>query len=213
MPFKDRTDAGLRLAQESQLRELSNTAVISLPRGAVPVAIEVARALAAPIDVIPVEEISTPGKPEYVVGAVAENAIHVIESDALTALGVTEDSIAVRVAESTASIARMGKLYRGPDGAAMSIAHRPVIVVDDGSASGPALEAVALALSRRNVDSLWLASPVLPAAPVHGYERSIAVEHHASVAEDVAFVGLWYDDPATPSHDQAAAALHAFVAS
>lgn len=212
MPFKDRTDAGRRLATEPQLHEAENAVVISLPRGAVPVAVEVARALNAPIDVMPVEVISTPGKPEYVVGAVAENAIHVIESDALTALGVTEDSIAVRVAEATATIARLAKTYRGPDATAISVAHRPVIVVDDGSASGPALEAVALALSRRNVDSLWLASPVLPDVPIHGYERAIAVEHDSAVADDAAFLGLWYDDKSTPSHDAAGETLIEFVA-
>ena len=64
---------------------------------------------------MPVEEIATPGKPEYVVGAVAENAIHVIDADALAALGVTEDSLAVRVAEANARIARLSKLYRGED--------------------------------------------------------------------------------------------------
>lgn len=212
MPFKDRTEAGRRLAEESQLQDAENAVVITLPRGAVPVAVEIARALNAPIDIMPVEEISTPGKPEYVVGAVAENAIHVIESDALEALGVTEDSIAVRVAEATATIAKLGKLYRGDDHTALSVAHKTVIVVDDGSAPCPAIEAVALALSRRSVDALWLACPVLPDGPIHGYERAIAIEHHESVADDVAFLGLWYDDSNVPSHDLAAETLREYVA-
>lgn len=211
MPFKDRSEAGRRLAEESQLRDATDPVVVTLPRGSVPVAIEVARALNAPIDVMPVEEISTPGKPEYVVGAVAESAIHVIESEALEALGVTEDSIAVRVAEATASIARLGKLYRGDDHV-LSVAHKTVIVVEDGSTPCPALEAVALALTRRNVDALWLAGPVLPGSPAHGYERVIAVEHDKSIAEDAAFLGLWYDDNSVPSHESAAETLREFRA-
>lgn len=212
MPFKDRTEAGLRLAEEPQLKDAKDAVVITLPGGAVPVAVEVARALDLPIDVMPVEVISTPGKPEYVVGAVAENAIHVIESDALEALGVTEDSIAVRVAEATATIARLGRLYRGDDHTAMSVAHKTVVVVDDGSAPCPVIEAVALALSRRSVDALWLASPVLPDGPAHGYERAISIEHHESVADDIAFLGLWYDNSAVPSHELAAEILREFVA-
>lgn len=212
MPFKDRSEAGRRLAEETQLKDARDPIVVTLPRGAVPVAIELARVLDAPIDIMPVEEISTPGKPEYVVGAVAENAIHVIESDALEALGVTEDSIAVRVAEATASIAKLGKLYRGEEHA-LSVAHRTVIVVEDGSTPCPTLEAVALALSRRNVDALWLAGPVLPGSPVHGYERVISVEHDETIAEDAAFLGLWYDDNDVPSHELAAETLREFIAS
>jgi putative phosphoribosyl transferase len=161
---------------------------------------------------MPVEEISTPGKPEYVVGAVAENAIHVIDSDALTALGVTEDSLAIRVAEATALIARMSKIYRGENGSALSVAGQTVVVVDDGSATGPALEAVALALSRRNVAGVWLATPVLPDGVVHGYSKIVTVARSVERADGMALVGLWYDDFTAPSDEVAAGELRDYVA-
>lgn len=211
MPFKDRNEAGKLLAEQPELRELTDVVVISLPRGGIQVAVEVARSLRAPVDVMPVEEISTPGKPEYVVGAVAENAIHVIDSDALAALGVTEDSLAIRVAEATALIAKMSKVYRGEHGSALSVAGQTVVVVDDGSATGPALEAVALALSRRNVEDVWLATPIVPDGAVQGYSRIVTIVREADQADGMALVGLWYDDFTAPSDEVAAAALREYV--
>lgn len=163
-------------------------------------AVQVAAVLNAPLDIMPVVDLSTPGKPEYVVGAVAENAIHVIDAEALAALGVTEDSLARRVAEATAQIARLAKIYRGPDGCALPLAGRTVVVVDDGSATAPALEAVAVALARRNVGDLVLATPLAPAPGVHGYSTIVTVHS----GEEMAGIGLWYDDFAAPSDEVAA---------
>lgn len=203
MPFRDRTEAGTRLAALPELRQATDPVVIGTPRGGIPVAIEVARALDAPLDVMPVQDLSSPGKPEYVVGAVAENAVHVIDADALAALGVTEDSLARRVAEATARIAHLAKIYRGVTGGPLSVEGRTAIVVDDGSSTAPALEAVALALKRRNVRDLVLATPLAPDPHVHGY--STVVSLHAP--EELAEIGLWYDDYAAPSDEVAAAML------
>lgn len=155
---------------------------------------------------MPVEEIATPGKPEYVVGAVAENAIHVIDADALAALGVTEDSLAVRVAEATAKIARLSKLYRGEDHNTADVAGRPIVVVDDGSATAPALEAVAVALARHKPDSIFLVTPAPPDDSIQGYCKVITVDRSPEDADGMALIGPWYDDRAAPD-DAAAAAL------
>lgn len=186
--------------------------VVSLPRGAVAVAVEIARALDAPLSVMPVEEIATPGKPEYVVGAVAENAIHVIDADALAALGVTEDSLAVRVAEATARIARLSKLYRGEDHGTADVAGRPVVVVDDGSATAPALEAVAMALARHKVEALILATPAVPDDTLQGYCRVVTAARDEEHADGMALLGAWYDDRSAPSDEVAAQIVHEFTA-
>lgn len=214
MPLKDRTQAGKMLAESCSLAAIESPVVVSLPRGAVPVAVEVAARLDAPIDVMPVEELSSPGKPEYVVGAVAENAIHVIDAEALAALGVTEDSLAIRVAEATAQVARMIGVYRIASADAMDITHRHVIVVDDGSATVPALEAVAVALARRNVDSLVLATPFLRDHSPQGYEQVVTARLDEDMHESVSLVGgVPYDDSAGPGHETAAQLLQEFIKS
>lgn len=188
------------LGDKPELQRLSDPIVVCTPRGGVQVAVQVAAALNAPLDVMPVVDLSSPGKPEYVVGAVAENAIHVIDSEALSALGVTEDSLARRVAEATAQIARLAKVYRGPGGTALSLSDRTVILVDDGSTTVPALEAAALALSRRNARELILATPLSPAQGVEGFSAVVSVH----CGEELSEIGLWYDDFAAPSDEVAA---------
>lgn len=161
---------------------------------------------------MPVEEIATPGKPEYIVGAVSENAIHVIDADALAALGVTEDSLAVRVAEATARFARLSKLYRGEDHNTADVAGRPVVVVDDGSATAPTLEAVAVALTRHKPESLFLVTPVPPDDNLQGYCRVISVDRGPEHADGMALLGLWYDDRAAPSDEVAAEMVRDYAA-
>ena len=212
MPLRDRNTAGRLLAESEGLARVEDPVVIALPRGAVPVAVEIAAKLGAPIDVMPVEELSTPGKPEYIVGAVAENAIHVIDSEALAALGVTEDSLAVRVAEATASVAKMSRVYRGVTGSAMDVTHRNVLVVDDGTATVPALEAVAVALSRRNVDSLVLATPFQPDHDPLGFEHTFTLEFDAETRDGMSLLGgVPYEDASSPSDEVAAQTLQDFA--
>ncbi|MBI2692030.1 MAG: hypothetical protein HYX29_08830 [Solirubrobacterales bacterium] len=212
VPFKDRKHAGHELSESAELQDLGNPVIVALPRGAVSVALEIARRLDAPLAVMPVEEIATPGKPEYVVGAVAENAIHVIDADALAALGVTEDSLAVRVAEATARIARLSKLYRGEDHNTADVAGRPVVVVDDGSATAPALEAVAVALARYKPDSIYLVTPAPPDDTIQGYCKVISVDRGPDDADGMALIGPWYDDRAAPSDEEAAEIVHEYTA-
>jgi predicted phosphoribosyltransferase len=119
--------------------------------------------------------------------------------------------LAVRVAEATALIARMSKVYRGEHGSAITVAGKTVVVVDDGSATVPALESVALALTRRNVADIWLATPVAPDGCVHGYSKIVTVSRSGDHADGMALVGLWYDDFTAPSDEVAAEALREFV--
>lgn len=212
MPFKDRKHAGLELREAPELRDLTDPVVVALPRGALVVALEIADQLEAPLVVMPVEEIATPGKPEYIVGAVAENSIHVIDADALTALGVTEESLAVRVAEATATIARLSRLYHADDHSIGIAAGRVAVIVDDGSATVPALEAVAMAMARHRVESLVLVTPAPPDDRPHGYERVISPPYDAEHADGMALIGLWYDDRTAPSDEVAAEMLRDYNA-
>lgn len=203
MPFKNRTEAGSMLATRAGLRRLNSPVVVSLPRGAVEVAAEVADALGAPLDVLPVVDFCAPGKPEIVVGAVAAGSLHTIDRHTLTALGVDEDNLAQRVAEATAEYARLEKVYRG-ETPARTVADRTVVVVDDGLATVPALSAVALSLTRSGASRILLATPVAPESKPHAFDDVIAVHQHSEVAS----VGVWYERHDAPSHEVAASLIN-----
>lgn len=209
MPFKDRSHAGAELAKVAELDSLVDPIVVALPRGAVTVAIEVARRLGAPLSVIPVEEISTPGKPEYIVGAVASRAVHVIQPDALAAMGVTEESLALRVAEATARIAKLNEVYRGHE---QDVVGRDVLVVDDGSATQPALDAVATALTRDGAARTILLTPGLPPLEDSRFSVVITPARDDETVEALALAGGWYADTAVPCDESAAEQLQAFNA-
>ncbi|WP_225771353.1 phosphoribosyltransferase [Inquilinus sp. Marseille-Q2685] len=161
--FRDRRDAGRRLAAAlARYRDL-RPVVLALPRGGVPVGFEVARALAAPLDVLLVRKIGAPGYPELGLGAVIDGADpHVVLNDAvmrevMPAPGYVEAETERQLAE----IERRRRLYRG-DRPAPSVAGHVVILVDDGIATGGTVTAALRGLAAAQPARLVLAVPVAP---------------------------------------------------
>ena len=175
MRFRDRTHAGRRLAEQVASLVLPRPVVLALPRGGVPVAAEVARALDAPFDVFVARKVGAPGNPEYGIGAVAEGDGVVANHDALRNLGLSVDDWAALVAAERAELARRVERYRGgrslPD-----IAGRDVVLVDDGLATGVTAEAALVALHALRPDRLVLAVPACARA---------TATRLAAVADDV----------------------------
>jgi putative phosphoribosyl transferase len=158
MIFHDRRDAGRRLGEAlSGLREL-RPLVLGLPRGGVPVAAEVARALGAPLDVLVVRKIGAPWQPEFAVGALARGVVHV-EPATLAMLGLTERDLEPAIREESAELERRERLYRG-DRPALDVRDRVVVVVDDGLATGQTAMAALTLLRRLGAARLVLAVPV-----------------------------------------------------
>ena len=161
--FRDRVDAGRKLAHELlHLRE-AKLVVLALPRGGVPVAFEVARALEAPLEVVLVRKIGAPNQPELGLGAVVEGAPpQVVLNEELVQL-VRPGRLYLEAEEKRqlAEIERRRALYR-PGRAPLSLAGRCAIAVDDGIATGGTMKAVLLALRSAGVHRLVLAVPVAP---------------------------------------------------
>jgi putative phosphoribosyl transferase len=159
--FKDRADAGKKLAAKIRLIDMPNPVVIALPRGGVPVAYEVAKALRAPLLVLPVRKLGAPHNPELAIGAVADGAPpHVLLDPALIeALRVSKDYIE---AETARQIERIRQQEVSFDVAATpaSLAGRTAIVVDDGVATGATTRAALAAVRDRHPAALVLAVPV-----------------------------------------------------
>ena len=199
--FADRSDAGRRLADRLLVYRNHDVLVLGLPRGGVPVAAEVARALHAPLDVLVVRKLGVPTQPELAFGAVGEDQVRVLNANVLgsTRLGAAEIA-AVEKAE-RAELERRIALYRGGR-AGLPLSGRTVLIVDDGFATGATARAAALVARARGAQRLVLAAPI-------GAPQTIA--DLRGVADDVvclltppdfAAVGQGYDDFAQTSDAQ-----------
>ncbi len=159
--FADRTEAGRLLAREVLALKVVDPIVLALPRGGVPVAVEVAHALHAPLDLLLVRKIGAPAHRELAVAAVAEGpqAHVVIDHETLRMMGATEAYVDREAKVELREIARRRTLYLH-DRAALPVEGKTVIVVDDGIATGTTVRAALQALRRRNPARLVLAIPV-----------------------------------------------------
>src|SRR6202166_4792121 len=148
--FRDRREAGRLLAAKlANYANRPDVLVLALPRGGVPVAYEVARALDVPLDVFVVRKLGVPGYEELAMGAVATGGVRVLNDQFVARLGIPEHMIDAIAARERQELARRERLYRGgrplPD-----VRGRTVIVVDDGLATGATMHAAIQALRQQN---------------------------------------------------------------
>ena len=169
-PFEDRREAGRALAHVLQSLGLKDPLVLALPRGGVPVAVEVARALAAPLDLLLVRKIGAPGQPELAVGAVAGlggATETLLDAGLVAATSAQASHIERETARALAELQRRRQRYlKGRPPAA--VAGRQVIVVDDGLATGTTARAALGALRALKPAYVLLAVPVAPASALQG---------------------------------------------
>src|SRR5438270_11232468 len=146
MIYRDRTDAGRRLAAElTDYADRSDVLVLALPRGGVPVAWEVARALRAPLDVFLVRKLGVPGQEELAMGAIATGGVRVLNDQVVQALGIPAGVIDAVAAEEQRELGRRQRAYRG-DRPAPGVQGRVVILVDDCLATGSTMRVTGTAL-------------------------------------------------------------------
>src|SRR5262250_3124849 len=157
--FRDRSDAGRRLAEKlAAYADRPDIVVLGLSRGGVPVAFEVARALAAPLDVFVVRKLGVPGHEELAMGAVATGGVRVLNDEVVHGLGIPEDRIDAVAARELLELARRERAYR--DGrAAPDVTGKAVILLDDGLADGATMRAVVLALIQQGPERIVVAVP------------------------------------------------------
>lgn len=192
--FRDRTDAGRRLARQlGDYAGDTDVLVLGLPRGGVPVAYEVARALDAPLDVFLVRKLGVPGQEELAMGAIASGGIRVLNDRVLSFVDVTEEAIARVAAEEQRELERRERAYRG-DRPVLDVGGATVILVDDGLATGSTMRAAALALRQQEPQRLVVAVPVAAAEVCD--ELRTEVDDLVCTMMPAPFhgVGMWYDD-------------------
>lgn len=174
MIFADRVEAGRRLAGELEPLRSQDVVVLGLPRGGVPVAFEVARALAAPLDVLVVRKLGVPHQPELAMGAVGEDGARVVNPEVLIDAGVrTADFALVERRERAALEAQVARLRQVR--ARLDLTGRTALLVDDGMATGATARVACLAARQLGAASVVLAVPVAPRATVRDFPEADAV--------------------------------------
>lgn len=159
--FRDRSDAGRRLAERLESLEGEQPVVIALPRGGVPVAYEVAEGLDAPLDVMAVRKLGAPSHRELGMGALAEDGVRVLNDEVVEALSIGDDQIEATVTREQEELERRRERYRG-DLPPVPVEGRTAILIDDGIATGFTAIAAARTLRGRGAQRIVLAVPVAP---------------------------------------------------
>lgn len=191
--FRDRADAGRRLGAALTHLTGADVVVLGLPRGGVPVAAEVARALAAPLDVVVVRKVGVPRQPELALGAVGEGGTRVLNPAVLHAARIRPRDLRVAVAEAEAELReRVRGLRAGRP--AVGLAGRTVVIVDDGIATGATARAACRVVRARGAVRVVLAAPVAPpevTASLAAVADEVVVPWQPAV---FGAVGRFYDD-------------------
>jgi predicted phosphoribosyltransferase len=194
LPYRDRSEAGWYLASLLDVyADRQDVVVLGLPRGGVPVAAAVARALRAPLDVFVVRKLGVPHHEELAMGAIASGGVRVLNTDVLRQLAIPPSVVEAVSAREARELARREWLYRG-DRPPPEVAGWIVILVDDGLATGSTMRAAIAALRQRGPARLVGAVPVAARATCQEVGREVDEMVCAATPDPFAAVGLWYHD-------------------
>ena len=208
MRFRNRSDAGRRLANRLQFLSGEDVVVLGLPRGGVPVAAAVARALGAPLDVILVRKLGVPAQPELGLGAIGESGARVINQEVVRYAHVSEAQIAQVEAKERAELQRRAQRFRG-DAPHVPLAGRTAMIVDDGIATGSTARAACQVARALGAAAVVLAVPVAPPSA----DRALRGDADEVICLDMPdrflAIGEWYEDFAQTSDEEVVALLRA----
>lgn len=200
--FTNRQEAGRLLAAElTKYADREDVIVLGLPRGGVPVAAEVARALHLPLDVMVVRKLGAPGQEELAIGAIGEGGVRVLNRQLVRNLGLDDGDIDRIAAREERELGRRVSAYRGGH-ESLAVEDKTVLLVDDGVATGATMRAGLQALKAAG------AARVIAATPVGAADSLAALENDADeivvlqTPEWFSAVGQWYEDFGQTTDDE-----------
>jgi putative phosphoribosyl transferase len=200
--YRDRSHAGQELAKElSGYAGRDDVIVLGLPRGGVPVAFEVARALGASLDVFLVRKLGVPGHRELAMGAIASGDMLVLNEDVVQALGISPELIERVAAEERQVLHEREQAYRGSR-PKIDVRGHTVILVDDGLATGASMHAAVQALRSREPARIVIAVPTAPPDVCAAFLPLVDDVICAATPTPFYGVGAWYDDFTQTSDEQ-----------
>ncbi|GLX09554.1 hypothetical protein Misp03_64800 [Microbispora sp. NBRC 16548] len=192
--FVDRRDAGLRLGERLRgLQGAEDAVVLGLPRGGVPVAFQVARALGAPLDVIVVRKLGVPYQPELGFGAIGEGGVRVVNPDVVRLANITRAEMAEVERRERAELERRARRFRAGR-EPVDLAGRTAIVVDDGIATGGTARAACQVARAHGASRVVLAVPVGAPETIASLRRDADEIVCLDTPDHFYAIGAWYDD-------------------
>jgi putative phosphoribosyl transferase len=192
--FRDRRDAGIKLAKElAGYADRDDVVVLGLPRGGVPVAFEVAKALRAPLDVFLARKLGVPGHEELAMGAISSGGVRVLNEEVVRSLHIPEQEIERVTAIEREELERRERAYRG-DRPRRDVRGQTVIPVDDGLATGASMRAAVQALRQAEPAAIVVAVPTAPAETCAEFESEVDQVVCAVTPRPFFGVGAWYAD-------------------
>ena len=202
MIYKNRSEAGKTLAaQLSHYANRDDVIVLALPRGGVPVAFEVAKALHTPLDIFLVRKLGVPGHEELAMGAIASGGVRVLNDSTVEYLDIPKGVIDSITATELKELERRERLYRG-DRPEPDVQRKTVILIDDGLATGSTMRAAASALRRKGPEKIVVAVPVSAPQTCDEYRMGVDEVICAVTPEPFYGVGQWYWDFSQTTDDE-----------
>ena len=202
LPIKSRKAAGEALAQALQdYSGRDDVIVLALPRGGVPVAAEVAKALGAELDLMLVRKLGVPGQKELAMGAIASGDSRVMNEAVVRSLNISEAAIRQVEEAERKELQRRDQAYRGERPRPV-LTNRCVILVDDGLATGATMRAAVVAVRQHDPARLVVAVPVAPADTLESLDKQVDHLVCLAVPEYFRALGLWYVDFSPVSDDE-----------
>jgi len=203
MRFRDRAHAGRVLARAllAYAGRRDDVVVLALPRGGVPVAAELARALGAQLDVFVVRKLGLPGHEELAMGAVAPGGVLILDDRLVRGLGIPDEVLQETVEKELRELERREAAYRAGR-PPLDLEGKTVILVDDGLATGATMRAAALALRKYRPARVVVAVPVASAETCDEFRADVDEIVCALTPSPFHAVGLWYDDFSQTSDEE-----------
>lgn len=206
--FSNRIDAGKQLAVGlKQYADRDDVLVLALPRGGVPVAYEVARALNAPLDLLLVRKLGVPGHEEFAMGAIASEDTVFINESTVKSLHIDKQTVDNVIQKEQRELQKREALFRDAR-PKVEVKGRTVIIVDDGLATGATMKAAIQALRQRQPAAIVLAVPTAPRDVINDFEDDVEDVICLMTPEPFGGVGRWYMDFPQTSNETVLEYLH-----
>ena len=191
--FRDRVDAGEILANKLSKYAAENPLVLGLPRGGVPVAFEVAKALKAPLDVYIVRKLGVPGHEELAMGAIATGDVRVLNESVIGPLQISKEAIETETKKEKEELKRRERVYRSGR-APLNVANRTVLLIDDGIATGSTIKAAIAALKKQKAGKIIVGVPVAPSSAIEELKKEVDDLVCISTPDLFIAISVWYDE-------------------